>query len=361
MSSQNIDTTIALPDGRVVELKGTLSVTGSGPTPTPTPSPGNIGPDGVKQIYPDAQGGTSFYMSMGGDHRIPGKGTTSPNAQCNISYGSGSNLPSTLKTDTNGLKYYNTTASVVKYASGSPDSRSLRLDIYPDGGKWANKTTFAWNSKPVPDHLYTDKGIRNCEHTVYIRVNAPKLGTHASCAHKIGGRDQDDIRSLIEICHADVEHSNPYGHWNYAHFPYIATPITIVNKNFVKMQPGKWLGSKAVRKVADDRKSEIVELWQDPDPFDANGKPKNNWIKIAEIHDNGTSQYGNQACVWKSHKDVFRVDGYTSFDFCLASDREIDPHSTATVSMSLEAPTQLDIDTVEKDNLDGDDIQGGNQ
>jgi len=52
--------------------------------------------------------------------------------------GGGSQLPFTTHTDPNGLKYFNTTGNPITYASGSKPGRSVRLDVYPDDGKWAS-------------------------------------------------------------------------------------------------------------------------------------------------------------------------------------------------------------------------------
>jgi hypothetical protein len=72
-----------------------------------------IGPDGVAQIYPTAPGGTEFYLNM--DNPSNGGAYTSrQTAQFNISYGSGSQLPYTVGTDQNGLKYFNTTDNPIK-------------------------------------------------------------------------------------------------------------------------------------------------------------------------------------------------------------------------------------------------------
>jgi hypothetical protein len=103
----------------------------------------SIGPDGVAQIYPTAPGGTEFYLNMDNPYE-GGSNTSRPSAQFNISYGKGSQLPFTTETAQNGLKYFNTTGNPINYASGSKPGRSVRLDVYPDGGKWANKTSHSW-------------------------------------------------------------------------------------------------------------------------------------------------------------------------------------------------------------------------
>ncbi|MGC1930417.1 MAG: hypothetical protein WA667_15710, partial [Candidatus Nitrosopolaris sp.] len=67
-----------------------------------------------------------------------------------------------------GLVYFNTEGSPVKYASGG-SGRSVRLHVYPDGGKWSNKTSYNWQNNP--GYLYTDSSIGSGEFTTFIRVH----------------------------------------------------------------------------------------------------------------------------------------------------------------------------------------------
>ena len=287
-----------------------------------------------------------------------GSGTTSSRAQFNISYGTGSQLSFTTHAASGSTpKYFNTTGSKISYASGSPDGRSVRLDCYPDGGKWNDKTNYSWQSNP--GYLYTSKGIGNSEFTTYIRPQGD-LGTHQAYAHKINGRDEDSIRSLVEICAADQEHSKPFFHWNYAHSPYVAGTVTIVGP-FTKMQAGKWLGLKSVHKIATDKQSSKLELWEDPNPFNSSGQPANNWRLTATITEKGCSDYGNVPCTWKCQKEVCRIDGFSSVDFTLISVREIDINSKPSASdtfvpdySTLNDPDPVIDEPLEpEDNLDG--------
>jgi hypothetical protein len=287
-----------------------------------------IGPDSVAQIYPTVPGGTEFYLNMEDPYK-GGAYTSRPTAQFNISYGRGSQIPFTVKTDPNGLKYFNTTGNPINYASGSKPGRSVRLDVYPDGGKWVNKTSHSWQNNP--GHLYTDKGVGSGEFTVFIRVHGD-LGSHQSYACKIGGRDEDDIRSLIEMVYPTATHSDIQVNYNYAHFPYVHAKPTLISSRFPPLADnGKWIGVKTIHKIAPDRKSSDWEMWVDTNPFDLNEKPANNWVLAATYKDKGVPEYKNIPLTWKCHKDVCRVDGFASIDFSLISDREI--------SLAVPAPT----------------------
>jgi hypothetical protein len=287
-------------------------------SPIPPNPAGNIGPDGVTQIYPTETGGSQFYLNMDEPYSGGGPGTTNNTAQFNISYGTGSQFPFTTKTE-NGVKFFNTTGSPITYASGGKPGRSVRLDVYPDGGKWANHTKYSWKSNP--GYLYTDRGIGNGEFTTFIRVHGD-LGSHQAYAHKIGGRDEDDLRSLIEMVYPTATHGDIQVNYNYAHFPYVNVKPIIVSAP-PKVVPEKWFGVKTVRKIATDRKSSHLEMWVDTDPFNAGGEPNNNWKLAATYEDRGVSGYKNIPMTWRCHKDLCRVDGFASVDFTLISDRGI--------------------------------------
>lgn len=272
---------------------------------------------GVQKIYPDNPAGTQYYINMDNPYA---------DGKFNVSYGSGSQYPINRHTEPSGLVYYNTRGEVVNYASGAPSGRSQRLDVYPDGGKWNNKTSYSWDSNP--GYLYTQRGIKSGEFTTFVRgVKDLGSGIHHSWAHKIGGRDEDNIRSAYEMVRPTVTHSDIQFNYNYAHFPYVNKSVTKVSGSWPPVaQTGHWYGVKTVRKVAADNKSTDLEMWCDDDPFDATtGKAKNNWYLAGKYHDVGTSEYKNIACYWKNHKDVIRIDGWDSCDFTYLSDREIDP------------------------------------
>jgi hypothetical protein len=197
---------------------------------------------------------------------------------------------------------------------------------------WSNHTSYDWQNNP--GYLYTEKGINNGKYTIYPRPHGA-LGTHQSCAWKLGGRAEDDKRSLFEICAADeMTHKDPYAHWDYLHFPYVACPVKLVSSSHGEMREGQWYGMKAVHLVTADKKSSMLYLYEDTDPFDSNGKPKNNWKLIATAQDRGCSGYNGIPCTWKSHKDLVRVDGFENVDFALMSCRSIDPNTKPVAAVT---------------------------
>lgn len=273
----------------------------------------NIGPDGVAQIYPDAKNGTQVYMKDDPDKSI-----------FNVSYGGGSHIEYSKKKEGK-LTYFNTEGSPINYHSGSKSGRSTRIDTYPGGGMWKNKTDYSW--KDNPGYLYNEKGIKNGEYTTFIRVH-DDLGTHQAYAHKIGGRDEDALRSLVEMVYPTEGHNDVTVNYNYAHFPYVKARPKILKKVDKLSEDSGWIGVKTIHIVHDEDKNNPWthwEMWVDQKPFDKDGTIQNNWEKIAEYKDEGCDGYDNTPLTWKCHKDVCRVDGFGNVDFALFSDREIDP------------------------------------
>ncbi|MGC1927620.1 MAG: hypothetical protein WA667_01485 [Candidatus Nitrosopolaris sp.] len=174
----------------------------------------------------------------------------------------------------------------------------MRLDVYPDGGKWNNKTPYNWQNNP--GYLYTKNSIRSGEFTTFIRVHGD-LHVHQAYAHKIGGRDEDAIRSLIEMVYPTASHSNITLNYNYAHFPYVRVKPTLTIPSPRPLQDdGQWIGLKTVHKIAADKSYCDWEMYVDVDPFTSTG-PANNWMLAATYRDNGTPDYSNVPLTWQSH------------------------------------------------------------
>jgi hypothetical protein len=271
----------------------------------------NLGPDKVQMIYANAKDGTQVYMMDNPDKKI-----------FNVSFGNRSHIEYE-KNHQGTLTYFNTKGAPIKYNSGNKPGRSTRIDTYPDDGMWDDKTDYCW--KDNPGYLYTKKGIKNGEYTTFIRVHGD-LGTHQAYAHKICGRDQDALRSLIEFVYPTALKSSPTVNYNYAHFPYVSAKPKIF-KNPDKLKEDQWVGVKTIHIVADDKKSSYWEMWVDSDPFTNGGEINNNWVKVAEYKDEGCKEYDHVPLTWACQKDVCRVDGFANVNFALFSDREIDPHS----------------------------------
>jgi hypothetical protein len=271
----------------------------------------DLGPDKVQKIYPDAEGGSQVYMGNSSDF---------DEQIFNVSFGKNSHLDHDQKKQ-GSLHFWNTEGSPINYNSGAKSGRSTRIDVYPGGGMWKNKTEYSW--KENDGFLYNERGIKNGEFTTYIRVHKA-LGTHQAYAHKVGGRDEDAIRSLAEMVYPTDGKNTVAFNYNYAHFPYVHAKAKTLKELEEFGEDFGWLALKTIHIVKDDHTD--WEMWADFDPIADDGTIKNNWEKIAEFRDEGCDDYDNVPVSWKCHKDVCRVDGFGSVDFALFSDREIDPN-----------------------------------
>ncbi len=270
----------------------------------------NIGKDGVVELFPTKADGSTFYLDMSLDN--PSK--DSRFGFDNINKG----ITVTKKTEA-GVTFFETPGSPVSYKSGGNGS-TLRIGSYASGGK-GNTQTHNWDEHPL--FLYNEKDIVNSEITVYVRAHGD-LGKHKSCAFKIHGAPPDATRSLFETVFPISATDSVRANWNYAHFPY--DPVKGIKQYFkAYWEEGKWVGLKHVHVVAADRKSSHNQLYADVDPFDASGKPNNNFKLMAEWTDNGSPGYKNIPNTWGAMVNKVRLDGYKLFDFTLFSDREIIP------------------------------------
>jgi len=176
------------------------------------------------------------------------------------------------------------------------------------------------------------------------------LGTHKSLAFKVCGGKEDDGRSLIETCYPIDEKDIVRANYDYDHFPYIHVEKDDAGggvKQFFSgdyCQDNKWIGLKHVHIVNDEKTRSTNRLYVDTDPFDDNGKPRNNWKLKAEWIDKGTTRtkkedgkekgYNGIPCTWRSQVDKIRIDGWDKVDYTLLSIREIDPSSQTSIPHS---------------------------
>lgn len=269
--------------------------------------PLHIGPDGVAQLYPTK--GKEVYMGSKFDRKY-----------IQITYGSNHDIKYT-ENKQGGLYYLNTAGWPITYNSGAKPGRSVRVNVYASGEIGANKTKYKWSDNP--GYLYKQDDIKNQEFTGYFRPHG-SLGTHQAVAAKIGGREEDDIRSLAEMVYPTATHSDVQFNWNYAHFPYINAKVKIV-KPVPQFTDNKWVGVKVIRfPISKD----LVhwEMWADLNAVDSGTNTlTNTWELIATFEDKGCKEYKNKACSWGQYRGVWRLDGWKNIDFMLISDRDVDP------------------------------------
>lgn len=322
----------------------------------------NIGPDDVLQIYLTLSGGTTFFMNMSLDE--------SAKDDC-FSY-DGINMhpkdhsapaKATLKTE-NAFKYYIANTTFLEYGSNSPPGKSLRLGICAIPGSKGQVQRHTWKEKP--EFLYDPKGIRNHEFTGFIRLHGDlnkgitdkNEKIHRALAFKVFGANDDKGRSVLETCYPVDESDHVRANYDYEHFPYVYVRKTDAGggiKQFFSgdyCQENKWVGLKHIH-ITDGKTQSLNRLYVDTDPFDDNGKPRNNWKLKAEYVDKGSTEkdkdphtgkmegYDGIPCTWASQVDKIRIDGWDHVDFTLLSIREIDPNASPSVSSSRAAAAEM--------------------
>ncbi|HXS59670.1 MAG TPA: hypothetical protein VN703_02540 [Candidatus Sulfopaludibacter sp.] len=315
-----------------------------------------LGPDGVSELYPTIDGGTTFYMDMSLDD--PTKDPCFSYDHINMEPKQGLPAKAERKTE-KGVTFYVTEAPFCSYNSGTPPGKSLRLGIYASKGSKGQKQKHTWREKP--DFLYDTKGIRNHELTGFIRMDGDlnagitdeKKMIHKSLAMKVCGAKEDNGRSLIETCYPINSKDNVRANYDYDHFPYLAVDNKDAGgavRQFFSgdyCEENKWVGLKHVHIVSDDKKQSTNKLYVDINPFDSNGKPRNEWKLKAIWIDKGTLKtkenketgkiegYGGIPCTWRSQVDKFRIDGWKYVSFTLLSIREIDPHAQPSIQENI--------------------------
>lgn len=275
---------------------------------------------GVAKIFPDYPSPEypPFYIDM--------VNKSANSARFNISYGSGSHIAYDLRSASGSTPaYYNSAGAVQHYASGSPDSRSCRFDIYLAEGMFASIGNYSYKNNP--GYLYKRTHDHNSETTIYLRPH-DQLGTHESCAFKLHGRDNDEIRSCIEMVWPTATHGEVVVNVEYKHFPYVSVKNVrqyTSTSSTRKLTDNQWVGLKCVLILADDKRSNWLGMYEDIQPFTTDGKPRNGWKLRADCVFTGVSDddYDNIICSWDGHKSTVRIDGFANVDFLWYSHRQI--------------------------------------
>jgi hypothetical protein len=276
---------------------------------------GNIGPDGVIQLFPtDKNKPKTWYVDLTKD-------------SFNTEYSSVSmshNLIPTKKVVKDGHTCFYSEGAEVTYNSTKQKGRTHRINVYGfPNSEFDNKTPYGWESNP--GYLYKPGGFKNIEVTIYACVDGRfKEGGHESFAAKLGGREEDEHRSLIEIVYPTASHPDVVANVNYEHFPYEPIKPIKVYISGDKLTPGKWVAVKFIMITMPDQKSNWMACYVDLDPWGPDGKPRNNFSLKAEAVFTGISGYKNIVKTWESQRDYIRIDGFTDVWFTNYSIREID-------------------------------------
>jgi hypothetical protein len=263
--------------------------------------------DGVTMLHPTKNKGLIWRL-----------GDRNPN---NITFFKANGNAVTSKSEGN-LKYWNLEAIPVTY-TGNESGWTTRFDVYNSNTK---KQLYSWKSQK--GYLGSVKDPRDEEVTIYMRGHGAVSMKRLQWTLKIRGGEHTNVNPERASCTMMT-----FGVKNTTRITKFGKELTHPYYDYVSLKPkipdtelkeNVWYGLKLVsyRKNA---WSTHNQLWLDTDPWDANGKPKNNWRLFSEYVDatgKSTGRY-NQTADWGGLITMVRTDGWHNVDFALFSVREI--------------------------------------
>jgi hypothetical protein len=227
-----------------------------------------------------------------------------------------------------GLRFWNLPSTPLNYSSG-PAGVTARFHMYASGGQ----QNFTW--KTQNGHLSSAADVKNQEFTVYVRVHELLDPRAAAATLKIRGgahsANNPDAGSCTMMTFAPLVTSSNKGTRDITRF---GKELTHPLYDYVKLTPAvdaslldnTWVGLKLLSwSDPKDATRVINQLHIDTTPFDAAGKPVNNWRLLSEYIDvegKSTGRY-SKLVNWGGWQTTLRVDGYRSVDFAYPSVREI--------------------------------------
>jgi hypothetical protein len=277
--------------------------------------------DGVQMLLPSKSGGNEYYLSDA-DNINGGKYITTDQNNAE------------KKTEGN-LAFWRVSGKDVHYSDQSI-GKTIRVNINAGGGLDGHQLN-TWEDNPR--YIWTNKDSKNAEFTYYIRCSGKISGhgtaaNHVTCSSKFRGGvhtgKHDPHASCCELVlrvgegNASLNYNFEYNHPDYVNDGDGTKKLQANNDTEI----GKWFGRKTIVWTNSDGKSVIARDYIDLDPFDTNGKPKNNWeplqeeifSTISKKTEDGTKY--NVPPLWGG-MFTSRVDGFQTVDYAIVSLREI--------------------------------------
>lgn len=238
------------------------------------------------------------------------------------------------KTEGN-IAFWRVSAKDVHYSDHSI-GKTVRVNINAGGGLDGHQQN-TWEDNPK--YIWTNDDSENAEFTYYIRCSGKISGhgtaaNHVTCSSKFRGGihtgNHDPRASCCELVlrvgegNTSLNYNFEYNHPDYLNDEDGTKKLQANNDT----QIGKWFGRKTIVWTNSNGKSVTARDYVDLDPFNANGKPKNNWKplqeKIFTTADKKT-QDGRNYNVPPLWGGMFtsRVDGFQIVDYAIVSIREI--------------------------------------
>jgi hypothetical protein len=288
-----------------------------------TMSANNVDKDGVQMI--ETSSGSGYNLSEAGDINEGKFITTDKN-------------DAEKKTEGN-LTFWRVSGKDVGYSDHSV-GKTVRVNINAGGGLDGDQE-HTWDN--TPEYIWTKNDSKNAEFTYYIRCSKKISGhgtaaNHVTCSSKFRGGIHtgkgDPHASCCELVlkvgegNGSLDYNFEYDHPDYLNEGDGTNKLKADNNTEID----KWFGRKTVVWTNSDDKSVTARDYIDLDPFDANGKPKNNWDKLQEkvfttVKNKKTEHRKKEYNVPPLWGGMFtsRVDGFQTVDYAIVSIREIIP------------------------------------
>jgi hypothetical protein len=266
--------------------------------------------EGVRMLLPSLPGGTVLRL-----------GEQDPNRSATMAFDY--KIKATQGAEA-GVAFWSMPSVALDYSSGS-NGYTARVHLRAAGAK----QNFNW--KTQKGYLGSPSDVRNQEFTVYLRVHELLTPTIAQAALKIRGGEHHNNDGDAGSC--TMMTFAPAGGKGVTRF---GKELTHPLYDYVRLQPAfaaslqdnTWVGLKLLSWADPKNPAQVInQLHIDTTPFDAAGKPANQWRLFSEYIDvegKSTGRY-TKLVDWGAVQTTLRVDGYRSVDFAHLSVREITP------------------------------------
>lgn len=220
------------------------------------------------------------------------------------------------------LHFWRLDAYALDYSSGG-SGKTSRIHLRRPG----SHQNFDWRTQQ--GFLSTPQDYRNQEFTAYVRARGIFDRKRAAVSLKIrGGRHTKDN---AELASCTMMTFAP------AHAPAVTRfgkELSHPDYDYVKLEPrfdaalaeGAWFGLKLVSyQDPQDRARVVNQLYVDAQPFDAVGRPRNEFRLFSEFVDVEGVSTGHYSKLvdWGGFQNTVRTDGMSQLDFAIVSVREI--------------------------------------
>lgn len=279
-------------------------------------------PSAIGQQLPtlDAQGVRMLLPTLGGG-TVLSLGQQDPNTAPNMAFDYKIKAVAGFEA---GVAFWTMPSVALDYSSGNKGT-TARVHLRAPGAKQR------YNWKTQQGYLSSPRDVRNQEFTVYLRVHELLTPTIAQAALKIRGGGHHTNDPDAGAC--TMMTFSPATHKTITRFgKELSHPVY----DYVDLKPlfdaalrdNTWVGLKLLSWSARQNPAQVInQLHIDTTPFDATGKPANQWRLLSEYIDvegKSTGRY-TKLVDWGALQTTLRVDGYRSVDFAHMSVREITP------------------------------------